>query len=320
MPFHSFACPACATPLAAELKRRHTPVGCSDCGFEFMARAETGGPRRRQEAKPKKKGSKAREHEQMIIGGACLLTHSALVLREVSGSGRGWIALHALEPGTELWREAPLTFAATREELVEAVNADLPKHAALCRPTAATSEGEGVVHCNFFDLGDHGAWLLEQTSMLVTPQPFNPHLNLNLHPAVQVTPQPVALTLTLTLTLPPRTTHAVQTPRCTFTCRDLHAAPRSLRRTRAHATQARPLRGVWRAESSSAFATAMPRSSSLERCGAHCCTSAGASGAAAHAVRARCQHARSNDGRCLRRPPLPPTVPSHAQASSTPPS
>ena len=68
----------------------------------------------------------------------------------------------------ELWREKALTVGRNRADLVRRVDADLEKHAALCRPEAgASSQGEGIVKCNYFDNGKSlGAMLFENTSLL----------------------------------------------------------------------------------------------------------------------------------------------------------
>lgn len=102
--------------------------------------------------------------------GGKVLNHDLLELRYVRGAGRGWFALQDLLPGTELWKEKAFTVGRNRRDLVRRVDADLEKHAAFCRPAgeaAASSEGEGIVACNFFDNGKYtGAMLFEQTSMI----------------------------------------------------------------------------------------------------------------------------------------------------------
>ena len=106
----------------------------------------------------------------VVCHGGKELIHDLLELRSVSGAGRGWFALQDLQPGTELWREKAFTVGRNRRDLVRRVDADLKRHAAFCRPAgeaAASSEGEGIVACNFFDNGKYtGAMLFEQTSML----------------------------------------------------------------------------------------------------------------------------------------------------------
>ena len=97
------------------------------------------------------------------------LVHELLILRDVCGLGRGWFARRDLAPGTELWKEKPITTGRNRSDLVRRVEADLEKHAAFCRPqdTTEISEAEGIVRCNYFDNGSCiGAMLFEQTSLL----------------------------------------------------------------------------------------------------------------------------------------------------------
>lgn len=98
--------------------------------------------------------------------GDCNLKHDILTVRSVAGAGRGWVASQSLEPGTELWSETPLSFAPSRDALVQKVDAMLFRHENLCRQRHATSKGEGVVASNFFDMGSMGAYLFEQTSLL----------------------------------------------------------------------------------------------------------------------------------------------------------
>ena len=94
------------------------------------------------------------------------LEHELVAVRLVADAGRGVFALSLIEPGTELWSESPLTYAESREALVQKVDAMVCHFESLCRKRRASSKGEGIVACNFFDQGVLGAYLFEQTSLL----------------------------------------------------------------------------------------------------------------------------------------------------------
>ena len=105
--------------------------------------------------------------KETCLFGENRLTHEKMIIRPAgAGAGRGWFAVDSLEPGTVLWTEMPLTFAATRQGLVRKVDKTLWRHENLCRKPAAESRGEGIVASNFFDFGNMGSYIFEQTSLL----------------------------------------------------------------------------------------------------------------------------------------------------------
>ena len=99
-------------------------------------------------------GSRGRDlNGSDCLYGECHLEHALVAVRLVAGAGRGVFALSLIEPGTELWSESPLTYAESREALVQKVDAMVCHFESLCRKRRASSKGEGIVACNFFEQG-----------------------------------------------------------------------------------------------------------------------------------------------------------------------
>ena len=112
-------------------------------------------------------GSRGRDlNGSDCLYGECHLEHALVAVRLVAGAGRGVFALSLIEPGTELWSESPLTYAESREALVQKVDAMVCHFESLCRKRRASSKGEGIVACNFFEQGVLGAYLFKLTSLL----------------------------------------------------------------------------------------------------------------------------------------------------------